>query len=73
MTKLSGTILDGGSRPEGKGAGMAPFNIYAASVALLWTTALRAVTPPRQPIRRGERRQGKMCGQPGAAGRLFFS
>ena len=24
-------------------------HIYAASVALLWTTALRAVTPPRTP------------------------
>ena len=62
-TKLAGTILDGDSRPEGKGAGMAPFNIYSASVALLWTTALRAVAPPRdprQPIGGGKRRQGKM-------------
>jgi hypothetical protein len=37
-------------------------NIYSASVALLWTTALRAVTSPRdprQPIGHGKRRQGK--------------
>ncbi|MGB6486356.1 MAG: rRNA maturation RNase YbeY [Steroidobacteraceae bacterium] len=26
MTKLSGTVLDGGSRPEGRGAGMGPRN-----------------------------------------------
>lgn len=63
MTKLSGTILDGRSRPEGKGVGTAPFNIYSASVALLWTTALRAAAPSRdrrQPIDHGKRRQGKM-------------
>jgi hypothetical protein len=63
MTRLSVTILDGDSRPEGKGAGTAPFNIYAASVALLWTTALRAAAPPRdprQPVDHGKRRQGKM-------------
>ena len=59
MTKLPGAILDGDSRPEGKGAGTAPFNIYAASVALLWTTALRAAAP-RQPVDHGKRRQGKM-------------
>ena len=38
-------------------------NIYSASVALLWTTALRAAAPPRdrrQPIDRDKRRQGKM-------------
>jgi hypothetical protein len=49
MTKLSGTILDGERRPGGQGAGTAPFNIYAASVALLWTTALRAATAAHAP------------------------
>ena len=68
MAKLSGTILDGDSRPEGKSAGTTPFNIYAASVALLWTTALRAATAalaPRQPIGYGKCRQGKMPCQQG--------
>ena len=43
-------------------------NIYSASVALLWTTALRAAAPPRdprQPIDHGKRRQGKMPLLPG--------
>jgi hypothetical protein len=38
-------------------------NIYAASVALLWTTAVRAVTAPRmppQPVGCGKRLQGKI-------------
>jgi hypothetical protein len=63
MTKSSGTILAGAGRPEGRGTGTAPFNIYAASVALLWTTALRAAAPPRDPrqaIGHGKRRQGRM-------------
>jgi hypothetical protein len=38
-------------------------NIYAASVALLWTTAVRAVTSsrvPPQPIGCGKRRRSKI-------------
>ena len=38
-------------------------NIYAASVALLWTTAVRAVTSPRDPPRSvgcAKRWRGKM-------------
>lgn len=58
MTKSLGTILAGQGRPGGRGTGTAPFNIYAASVALLWTTALRAATPPRTPRSTHEDRCG---------------
>jgi hypothetical protein len=64
MTKSSGRILDGESRSEGRDAGTAPRNLYAASVALLWTTALRAAAPPsvpRRPMGRGKCRRGNLA------------
>jgi hypothetical protein len=46
-------------------------HIYAASVALLWTTALRAVAPPRTPrlpIGQGKLRQAGKSGEPARCG-----
>jgi thioredoxin-dependent peroxiredoxin len=43
MTKSSGTILAGGSRPEGRGAGMGPRNRLLLSVVLSSVIALPAM------------------------------
>ena len=46
-TKSSGTILDGGSRPEGRGAGTAPRNLIITATGLAAVLAACASAPQR--------------------------
>src|SRR5579863_9564687 len=52
MTKSSGTILAGERRPEGRGAGTAPCNVYAIraiyafELARTWRTLMQSIASP---------------------------
>jgi len=59
MTKSSGTILDGGSRPDGRGAGTAPRNSASDATSLhaivLAAGAATRFGSPKQLVRIGDR------------------